>query len=173
LSWYAYHPIPSGDPIEWAIVDENFNPTLTYRAYKQVTGAEASNVGLTINLPETVSGTYSIDPQLTNLRASDVSRWELYVDGELTAEQPTLPIEWDTRNASIERHKVTVAAYTTEGSVWHSNIDETTVDNTSALCLITGNLYAILKYFAGNTRINRLLLTQRFIRRKPMPIIAS
>jgi Cellulase (glycosyl hydrolase family 5) len=125
LSWYAYHPNPADGP-EWAIVDEDFDPSLTFRALKQVTGAEESTVKLTITLPEEVSSTtYSIEPQLTDLHNADVSHWELYVDGILVGEQHEAPIRWDTRGAEAGLHELMVVAYTNEGSVWHSNIVET------------------------------------------------
>jgi len=124
LSWYTYHHHP-----EWALVNEDLAPNLTYRAYKQISGAEASDVQLTINLPERVSGTYTIEPQLTNLSGSDVWRWELYVDGSRYATQSTTPIIWDTSLIWNGRHRIMLAAYTTDGSVWHSNFATTTVDN--------------------------------------------
>jgi hypothetical protein len=124
LSWFAFHHNP-----EWNIVGESFEPSLTFRAYKQVAGAEPSTVKLNINLPESVSGTNcSIEPQLTGLHNSDVSHWELYVDGTLVKSQLTAPIDWGTGGTEPGLHKVMLAAYTIEGSVWHSNIAETYVD---------------------------------------------
>jgi hypothetical protein len=123
LSWYAFHQDP-----EWAIVDENLNPTLTFRAYEQVTGAEASTARVGISLPECISGTtYSIVPRLSGIQSPDVSRWELYVDGTLVKEDTTAPISWDVRDAEFGEHEVMVAAYTSDGSVWHSNVAETEV----------------------------------------------
>ena len=127
VSWYAYHP-NSNDSPEWAIVDENFNPSLTFRALKQATGAEASTVKLSIDLPESVPGSaYPIEPETIGLRNSEITRWELYVDGALVGEQAAAPIDWDPRGAEAGVHEVMVAAYTTEGSVWHSNIAKTDV----------------------------------------------
>jgi len=139
LSWYAYYP--GFDAPQYTLVDENFNPSLTFRAYKQVTGAEVSNVAVTINVPDSVSGTHAIDPQLNNLSNSDISRWELWVDGALVGEQPAAPINWDVQDAEAGVHEVMVAAYTTEGSVWHSNIVKTNVvynyaDCFTLLCLL-------------------------------------
>lgn len=125
LSWFAYHHKPA-----WAIVDESLDPSLTFRAYRQVTGAEPSTEKVTINLPESVSSTtYSIKPQLTGLQSFDVSRWELYVDGKLVKEQGTTPIDWNTRGTEAGLHEVMIAAYTTEGNVWHSNIAETRLES--------------------------------------------
>jgi hypothetical protein len=126
LSWYAYHPT-RGDPMEWAIVDGNFNPTLTYRALRQVTGFESSSARVAISIPEDVSGTVSITPELHDLKLSDISYWELYVDGALVGQQRTIPISWDTSRTKDGSHRVMVAAYTKEGSVWHSNIAGTSV----------------------------------------------
>jgi polysaccharide biosynthesis protein PslG len=127
LSWYAYHPNAHDAP-EWTIVGKNFKPSLTFRAYKQVTGAETSTANLTINLPEIINNcTYSIEPQLKGLHKTDVYHWELYVDGVLTEERSATPIKWDTCAAEPGPHEVMVAAYTTGGSVWHSNIAETNV----------------------------------------------
>lgn len=125
MSWYAYHPT-QGDPAAWTLVDADFDPSLSFRAYKQTTGAETSNVKVAITIPTTVSGTYLIKPQVDNLPASSISRWELYVDGALVGEQATSPLELDTSRVGTGTHKVMVAAYTTEGSVWHSNIAEFT-----------------------------------------------
>lgn len=148
MTWHAFSETYNTEtqvtfgPCEWAIVyrycgngSTMHQPSLTYRAHKQVTGAEASNAEVSINLPQDVSGIHSIEPQLTNLSASEVSRWELYVDGRLLKEQTTAPIEWDTSQPVDGKqlngsHSVMVAAYTTEGSVWHSNFAETYVDNT-------------------------------------------
>jgi hypothetical protein len=128
LSWYAYHPNPNDSP-EWAIVDRKLNPTKTYRAYKQISGSEASDVKLAINLPESVSGTYFIKPRLINLSGSEVRRWELYVDGSRKVTQTSIPISWNTSTTWNGRHKVILAAYTTKGTVWHSNIATTSVNN--------------------------------------------
>jgi hypothetical protein len=149
LSWYAFHPNPTdapnpADPPEWAIVDEDFNPSLTFRALKQVTGAEASTAKLTINLPQEVSGTgYTIEPQPTDLHNSDVSRWELYVDGILVGEQSAAPISWDTRGTEVGQHEVMLVAYTDDGSVWHSNIAETKVDYSVPRCLLPPLLFPL------------------------------
>jgi hypothetical protein len=129
LSWYAFHHHP-----EWAIVDENLEPSLTFRAYKQVTGAEASIGKLRISLPEFIYGaTYPIEPQLTNIRGSDVSHWELYIDGTLVEEQSTAPIIWHIQDAEVGAHTVMLAVYTPDGSVWHSNIAQTEVISISAI----------------------------------------
>ncbi len=126
LSWYAYHPT-IGDPMEWAMVDENFDPTLTYRALRQVAGTESSSARVAISIPKDVSGVVSITPELTGFKHSDISRWELYVDGTLVGQQSTVPISWDTSRTQDGTRRVMVAAYTKEGSVWHSNIAGTSV----------------------------------------------
>ena len=131
LSWYAYHP-SIGDPAEWTMVDENLDPTLTYRALKQVTGTESSRARVAISIPEDVSGTVSITPELSNLKRSDISRWELYVDGALVGQQSIVPISWDTSRTKDGTRRVMVAAYTTEGSVWHSNIARVSVHDESS-----------------------------------------
>jgi hypothetical protein len=131
LSWYAYHP-SIGDPPEWTMVDENLDPTLTYPALKQVTGTESSRARVAIGIPEDVSGTVSITPKLSNLKRSDISRWELYVDGAVAGEQNTAPISWDTSHTKDGRRRVRVAAYAKEGSVWHSNIARTRVHDESS-----------------------------------------
>lgn len=121
LSWYAYHPT-IGDPAEWSMVDENLDPNLTYRALRQITGTEPSSAAVTISIPTDVSGTVSITPKLSGLNGSDVSHWELYVDGALVGKQSTTPISWDTSHTEGGTRRVMVAAYTKEGSVWRSNI---------------------------------------------------
>ena len=137
LSWYAYHPNNNDTP-EWAMVDENLEPALTYKAYRQTTGAEASGVEIAISHQNTVSGTYTIEPQLTNLSGSDVRRWELYADGSWHVIQSSTPIEWDTGRTWDGRHKVMLAAYTEDGSVWPSNIATIETDNTPPALSITG-----------------------------------
>ena len=131
LSWYAYHPNPSDSP-DMAIVCRDYSPTLTYRAYRQVTGARVPSPpkSITVALPVSVSGTYSIEPKRANLRYDDIRRWELYVDGALVRQQfrVTAPIQWDSRSVEDGTHKVMVAAYT-ERSVWHSDIAETYTEN--------------------------------------------
>ena len=39
MQWFTYHPTDSTGP-EWSIVDADLNETLTFRALKQITGAE-------------------------------------------------------------------------------------------------------------------------------------
>ena len=137
LSWYTFHHHPG-----FAIVDENLNPSLTFLAYKQVTGAEASTAKLDVSLPECISSTtYSIEPQLTNIQNSDVAHWELYVDGALIEEHPTAPITWDLRDAEVGVHEVMVAVYTTDGSVWHSNIAETEVVDAMLLTMLRCSVF--------------------------------
>ncbi len=137
LSWYAYHPNNNDTPA-WAMLDENLEPGLTYKAYRQTTGAEASGVEITINRRDTVSGTYTIEPQLANLSGSDVRRWELFADGSWHVIQSSTPIEWDTSRTWDGRHGVMLAAYTEDGSVWPSNIATIKTDNTPPALDITG-----------------------------------
>jgi hypothetical protein len=151
LSWYYYRPSVTDGP-EWSIVDSSWNPSLTYRALKQSTGAESTQVSVTIQAPgNTVTGVHRIEPTLSGLQPSGVSRWEIYVDGALKQTTQGEPIAWNTTNTSGGAHELMVAAYTTDGSVWPSNIVPVTVENAAA-----GNVVAKLgadasSYDAGDT----------------------
>ena len=126
MTWYAFHdPVKVAVPPEWTLLAPDYTPSLTFRAFRQVTGAEPTNVGLDINLSEDGPGMYTVEPQLTNLSKTKVSRWELYADGNLVKQQATVPMRWDAGEAGTEAGQLMLAAYTTDGSVWHSK-DATT-----------------------------------------------
>lgn len=116
LSWYAYHPSVADLP-EWTLLDDGLRPSLTFRALRQTTGAADSNVSLDVRVFRDEFGFSTIRSQLTNLSSSDVRRWELYVDGTLVKEQASLPIVWKPKTGQ----RAILAAYTREGSVWHSS----------------------------------------------------
>jgi hypothetical protein len=129
LSWYYYRPSVTDGP-EWSIVSLNWNPTLTYRALKQITGAEPTDASINISAPaSTVSEVHEIAPSLSGLEPSDISRWEIYVDGALKQTTTETPVRWNTRYAANGKHELMVAAYTAEGSVWPSNSVPVTVEN--------------------------------------------
>jgi len=129
LSWYYYRP-SSTDGAEWSIVDSSWNTSLTYRALKQITGAESADASIKISAPDgTLSGSHGISPTLSGLEPSDISRWEIYVDGALKQTATGTPVVWDTRRAANGGHQLMVAAYTADGSVWSSNSVPVTVQN--------------------------------------------
>lgn len=121
MSWYAYLPGSSVEE-EWTIVDPDFEPSLTYRALKQATGAES--VEAAVKLPEpqgALSGTYVLAPEITDADEADASGWELFVDGDLAGSHDEAPFEWDTRQVEDGAHTLIVAMYTKDGSVWPSD----------------------------------------------------
>ena len=130
MNWYSYVP---GSTVgeEWTILDANLNPSMTYRAFKQVTGAEGpGGVEVTIPVPrEPASGTYLIHPALSGVDESDASGWELFVDGELAGYYDRAPLEWDTRRVENGAHSLVLAAYMRGGSVWSSAPVSLTVRN--------------------------------------------
>jgi hypothetical protein len=129
MSWYVFRP-SSSDSASWAIVDSSGNGTKTFRALKQITGAEPSNVSVSLRTPSgPISQTYRIKPSTANL--GTVSKWEFYVDGALKGTHSEIPFNWDTRTASNGQHNIMVAAYTREGSVWPSNVVGVTIKNGS------------------------------------------
>jgi len=129
LSWYYYRPSVTDGP-EWSIVGRDWSPSLTYRALKQITGAEPIDASVRVSAPEnTVSGVHEINPALSGLKPSDISKWEIYVDGALKQTTTGTPVAWNTRQAANGKHELMVAAYTADGSVWPSNSVPVTVDN--------------------------------------------
>ena len=128
MSWYSYRPNSANAP-EWSIVDANLNESMTYRALKQVTGAEPGGATVTLSTPSTgsISGTYPISPDVSNLGAT--SSWELYVDGVPQGLYGRVPIDWDTTKVADDTHTLMLAAYTQEGSVWPSNTISVKVNN--------------------------------------------
>jgi hypothetical protein len=131
MNWFAYVPTSSSGS-EWAIVDADLNETMTFRALRQLNGAEQGGASVTLSAPSTasISGTYSISPSTTNL--GPTSNWELYVDGELQGVYGQVPIDWDTTSVPDGTYTVIVAAYTQEGSVWPSNAISLTINNGAA-----------------------------------------
>ncbi len=123
MAWFTFYQSDSLEEgeLDWTTVERDFSPSLTYRAYKQTTGAEASNVEVAITMPYTVDGVHSIEPSLANISADDISRFELYVDGDLIDEQATAPITWDTSDTPSGMRRVMAAARAADGSVWPSN----------------------------------------------------
>jgi hypothetical protein len=127
MCWYAYVPTVADGP-GWTIVDSDWNPSLTYHALKQVT--ESEEPAVTLNAPQgPVSGSYLLNPKLSNISHEDVSRWELYVDGIPVRTYEDYPKEWDSRNVPDGEHHLILAAYTEDGSVWPSNKIFVTVRN--------------------------------------------
>lgn len=104
---------------------------MTYRALKQTTGAEPTDASVSISAPEnTVSGVHEINPALSGPEPSDISEWEIYVDGALKQTTTGTPVLWNTRHAANGKHELTMAAYAADGSVWPSNSSvPATVDN--------------------------------------------
>jgi YD repeat-containing protein len=121
MDWFTYYANDVADPPEWALLDEDLNPSLTYQAYAEVTGAKASSVEVSISVSRSISGIYSLQPRLSNLSFSEVRFWELYVDGELIKKQTTVPLKWSAADTGAEAQQVLVAAYTAGGSVWYSD----------------------------------------------------
>ncbi len=102
--------------MDWTTIGRKFEPSLTYRALKQTTGAEDSEVRVEAEVSANENGSHTARPELTNLSSSDVRRWEVYADGKLVGSQPAAPVTW----SGPEPEDVVLAAYTAEGSVWHS-----------------------------------------------------
>jgi hypothetical protein len=84
---------------------------------------------VTLSTPSTdsISGTYPISPDVSNLEAT--SSWELYVDGAPQGLYGRVPIDWDTTKVADGTHTLMLAAYTQEGSVWPSNAISVKVNN--------------------------------------------
>lgn len=121
MSWYAYIPGSSVGE-EWAILNEDLEPSMTYRALKQATGAESVEAEVSLPQPqEPVSGAYSVEPNLVGVDEADASGWELYVDGNLLASSDEVPFEWDTRQVGDGTHSLVLAMYTKDGSAWSSD----------------------------------------------------
>jgi hypothetical protein len=131
MSWYAY--VPDGTTgEEWTILDADLEPTLTYRALKQATGAEDAGVEISLREPrEPVSGSYVVKPELSGIDEAEASGWELYVDGTLVGSYDEVPLEWDTQQVEDGDHSLLLAMYTKDGSVWPSAPGALTVSNGS------------------------------------------
>ncbi len=136
MKWYSYVPSSSTGE-EWTILDSDFNPSMTYLALKQATGAE--EVEVEVSLPrsqEPVSGAYAVEPEFTGIDEADASGWELYVDGNLVGFYDEVPLEWDTRQVEDGTHSLMVTMYGKAGDVWPSepiflevrNVPESLVD---------------------------------------------
>lgn len=132
LSWYAYHPNP-GDGSGWTILREDLSETMSFRALRQVTGAEPGGATVSLDTPNncSVSGTYRVSPT-TNLGTP--SNWELYVAGApRRIYYDDAPIDWDTTKDVDGKRALMVAAYPRQGgqagSVWPSNVVSVTVNN--------------------------------------------
>ena len=120
MSWYSYIPGSSVGE-EWTILDEDLNPSMTYRALRQTTGADGSKAEVTLTEPqEPVSGAYPVEPNLVGTDEASASGWELFVDGNLIGTYREVPFEWDTRQVEDGEHLVLLAMYTEDGSVWSS-----------------------------------------------------
>lgn len=150
MSWFAYHPSYSVPP-EWTILSQNdpttgqrattfqpnqpFQETMTFRALKQVTGAETGGAIVTLSPPGSncsVSRTYKVDPTTTNM--GEAPSWDLYVDGvRQTSYGNQVPFNWNTTTVGDGDHALMVVAYPQQGSqagsVWPSNMITLTVDN--------------------------------------------
>jgi hypothetical protein len=121
MSWYSYIPGSSVGE-EWTILNESLDPSTTYRALKQTTGAESSAAEVTLPQPrEPVSGDYSVEPNLVGVSEADASGWEIFVDGNPFGPYRGVPFEWDTRQAEDGTHTLTLVMYTKDGSVWPSD----------------------------------------------------
>lgn len=77
-----------------------------------------------------MSGTYRLDATTSNLPPT--LTWELWVDGVLKGAFQSEPVAWDTTQVPDGAHKVYLAVYTQEGSVYPSNVIDATVNNSSA-----------------------------------------
>jgi hypothetical protein len=129
MSWYYYRP-SSTDGAEWSITDSDWNPSLTYRALAQATGAESTTAEVSLSAQqETISGIHEVVPAISGLSQESISGWELYVDGSLVGSHDQAPFDWDTRSVSNGTHSLMVAAYTEEGSVWASEPVSVSVSN--------------------------------------------
>lgn len=127
MVWYAY--LPTADNAGWSIVGPELNPSLTFRALRQTTGA-GSEARVGVRVPrEPVSGVAPIEVEVTG--GGDVTTYELYVDGFLAETAGETPLDWDARGAAPGEHELLVAAYAEDGSVWTSDPLTVTIANTA------------------------------------------
>lgn len=127
----------------------NFNETLTFRALRQITGAEIGGATVAINTPEcAVSGTYSVNPSYSNLKPT--SNWEFYIDGVAQGAYGQVPFGWNTMSDADGMHSLMVAAYTQEGSVWPSNVATVRVNNSAEPVTVNALSTNASSYIAGS-----------------------
>lgn len=128
MRWYSFLP-DSTVGKGWTIMDETFEASLTYRALRQVTGSEATQVSVDLPTQKSpISAKYSVRPSLGAPEAS-ASGWELYVDGKLAEASDQVPFEWDSRRVGDGTHSLVLAMYTKDGSVWASTPVRVDVQN--------------------------------------------
>lgn len=141
VGWYAFNFVDrssqtgeatTGGTEGWAILGPNLEPTRSYQALAEVTGARAS-VKTYPQRPvgDVVTGPYEIRPVYEGGAApSDVTRYELYVDGALAQSSAGAPFVFDPSGVADGQHTFILAAYTSSGSVYSAQPLVLTVRNT-------------------------------------------
>ena len=141
VSWFAFHLVEregvigeaaTGGTEGFAMLGPNLEPTRTYEALAEVTGAQSSVKAYPQRpVGDVVTGPYEIRPVYEGGSApSDVSRYELYVDGRLVQQSPNASFTFDPSGVANGQHAFILAAYTVSGSVYSAQPLTLNVQNT-------------------------------------------